>query len=87
MLANDPHCRGVVLLGLSAPKEELIRGFANAARAGIVKGFAVGRTIFNEPAARWFRGEIDDGGAVDEMASALSSLVEAWRHAKKAYAR
>jgi 5-dehydro-2-deoxygluconokinase len=85
--SNDPHCRGVLLLGLSAPKDELIRGFGNAARAGIVKGFAVGRTIFNEPAARWFKGEIGDEAAVGEMASALSALVDAWRDAKKAYAR
>lgn len=87
VVSNDPHCRGVVLLGLSAPQEELIRGFGQAARAGIVKGFAVGRTIFNEPAARWFKGEIGDDAAVEAMAVSLSALVDAWRGAKKAHAR
>jgi 5-dehydro-2-deoxygluconokinase len=84
---NDPLCRGVVLLGLSAPKEELIQSFAPAARAGIVKGFAVGRTIFNEPATRWFKGEIGDAAAVAEMAASFSELVDAWRGAKKAHTR
>jgi 5-dehydro-2-deoxygluconokinase len=84
---NDPLCRGVVLLGLSAPKEELIQLFAPAARAGIVKGFAVGRTIFNEPATRWFKGEIGDAAAVAEMAASFSELVDAWRGAKKAHTR
>jgi 5-dehydro-2-deoxygluconokinase len=87
IVSNDPLCRGVVLLGLSAPKEELIQSFGPAARAGIVKGFAVGRTIFNEPAMRWFKGEIGDDAAVAAMAAAFSELVDAWRGAKKAHAR
>ena len=48
--ANDAHCRGVVLLGLSAPEEELIASFKAAASTPIVKGFAVGRTIFADAA-------------------------------------
>ena len=44
--AHDPHVRGVVVLGLDAPAEELAASFALAARQPLVKGFAVGRTIF-----------------------------------------
>lgn len=87
IVSNDPLCRGVVLLGLSAPREQLIRAFAPAARSHVVKGFAVGRTIFNEPAARWFRGDIDDEAAIAEMAHGFVTLVDAWRSAKKAHAR
>ena len=47
--SNDPWCRGVVLLGLEAPQDELERAFAATAGTAIVKGFAVGRTIFAEP--------------------------------------
>jgi len=82
ILSNDAHCRGVVLLGLSVPQDELIKSFAPAARVGIVKGFAVGRTIFNGAAERWFRGEIDDAAAVEALASNLGVLVDAWRRAK-----
>jgi 5-dehydro-2-deoxygluconokinase len=85
--ANDPHCRGVVVLGLSAPQTELIQSFGPAARCGIVKGFAVGRTIFNGAAEQWFRGEIDDAAAIDSLAANLSELVDAWRRARKARTR
>ena len=44
--ANDPHCRGVLLLGLEAPEAELMAAFAMARRHPVCKGFAVGRTIF-----------------------------------------
>jgi myo-inositol catabolism protein IolC len=47
---HDPYCHGVVLLGLSQPVETLIAAFEATARAPVVKGFAVGRTIFGEPA-------------------------------------
>jgi len=87
ILSNDPHCRGVVLLGLSVPQDELIKSFAPAARVGIVKGFAVGRTIFNGAAERWFKGEIDDAAAVNTLSSNLSILVDAWRRARKAPTR
>jgi 5-dehydro-2-deoxygluconokinase len=87
IVTNDPHCRGVVLLGLSIPHDDLVRSFALAARTDIVKGFAVGRTIFNGAAERWFKGEIDDDAAIEALASNLAGLVEAWRGAKKARTR
>ena len=46
----DRWCRGVVMLGLEAPEAELARAFRLAAGAPVVKGFAVGRTIFAETA-------------------------------------
>jgi 5-dehydro-2-deoxygluconokinase len=87
IVKNDPYCRGVVLLGLSIPHDKLIESFASAACAPIVKGFAVGRTIFNGAAEQWFRQEIDDDSAVDALVNNLSGLVEAWRGAKKAQTR
>ena len=47
---NDPHTRGIVVLGLEAPTDELAASFAVAARHDLVKGFAVGRTIFADAA-------------------------------------
>jgi 5-dehydro-2-deoxygluconokinase len=79
---GDPYCRGVVLLGLSAPQSELAASFAVAAPFKIVKGFAVGRTIFGEIAGEWFRGVMGDEAAVKRMAANLSALVSAWRHVR-----
>ncbi|EGF89391.1 iolC protein [Asticcacaulis biprosthecium C19] len=52
-----------------------------------MKGFAIGRTIFHDVAARWLKGEMDDAGAVDAMASKLSRLVTAWRDMRRRPAR
>ncbi len=79
--ANDAKCRGVVMLGLDAPEADLVRGFALAARAERVKGFAVGRTIFGAAAAAWLAGGIDDAAAIDDMATRFARLVAAWRSA------
>ncbi len=79
---RDPLCRGVVLLGLSQPTETLIAAFEATARAPVVKGFAVGRTIFYDAARAWLAGEINDAEAVSMLAARFSLLVEAWRHAR-----
>jgi 5-dehydro-2-deoxygluconokinase len=76
--ANDPFCRGVVLLGLDAPQSELVAGFAAAKTAKSVKGFAVGRTIFGEAARAWLDGRMSDDEAVALMAERFSELVSAW---------
>jgi 5-dehydro-2-deoxygluconokinase len=79
---NDPYCRGVVLLGLSAPEGELIASFKAAASTPIVKGFAVGRTIFADAAEKWLAGKMDDETAIADLSRRLSVLVDAWRDAK-----
>ena len=53
------------------------RSASRAARAR-VKGFAVGRTIFVEPARRWFAGQRSDEDAVREMAEAFARLCGHW---------
>jgi len=78
---EDPLCRGVVVLGLSAPEPELIASFDAAAPFSVVKGFAVGRTIFYDAAREWFAGRIDSGAAIADMSGRLSLLAQAWRRA------
>jgi 5-dehydro-2-deoxygluconokinase len=78
--AHDPRCRGIVLLGLEAPEEDLIRGFTVAANSRLVRGFAVGRTIFFDAAAAWLAGKIDDAAAASEMATRFRRLVVGWQN-------
>lgn len=82
ILRNDPLCRGVLLLGLSAPLGALVASFSAAAATPIVKGFAVGRTIFADAAERWLGGQIDDEAAIADLGQRFNTLVEAWRNAK-----
>ena len=74
--ARDPLCRGVVLLGLEAPQEALEKAFAAARSARTVRGFAVGRTIFAEPARAWLAGSITDEQATADMARRFESLTQ-----------
>jgi 5-dehydro-2-deoxygluconokinase len=81
---NDPHCRGVLLLGMEASEEALERGFALAAAHPVCKGFAVGRSIFMDAARRWFAGELADRDVVARVARNYSNLVATWRKARQA---
>ncbi|MDG4894542.1 5-dehydro-2-deoxygluconokinase [Mesorhizobium sp. WSM4976] len=82
IVKNDPWCRGVVLLGLEAPQDELVAAFAATANATIVKGFAVGRTIFINAAEQWLAGRMSDDEAVADMAARFEQLTEAWLAAR-----
>ncbi len=79
---HDPYCRGVVLLGLEAPQDELEAAFAATAGVGIVKGFAVGRTLFANAAEQWFAGEMSDEEAIADMAGRFEKLTRAWLAAR-----
>ncbi|TAU44211.1 5-dehydro-2-deoxygluconokinase (plasmid) [Rhizobium leguminosarum] len=79
---NDRHTRGIVVLGLDAPEDVLKASFEVAARFPLVKGFAVGRTIFGSVARGWFEGSISDEEAVDEMAKRYSRLCTVWDGAR-----
>ena len=80
--ARDAHVRGILVLGLNAPRDVLEAAFAVAARQPMVKGFAVGRTIFGDLAGPWMRGEIDDVAAVEGMAARYGALCAAWDAAR-----
>lgn len=80
---NDRHSRGIVVLGLDAPEEELRASFEAAAAFPLVRGFAVGRTIFGEVARAWLQGEILDREAVEEMAKRYQRLCSIWDKARR----
>jgi 5-dehydro-2-deoxygluconokinase len=84
---EDALCRGVLLLGLAQPETELIACFANAAPFGIVKGFAIGRTVFQDVARGWFAGSLSDADACQAMAAKFSRLATAWQSARTAEQR
>ncbi|WP_375691784.1 5-dehydro-2-deoxygluconokinase [Pseudooceanicola sp. LIPI14-2-Ac024] len=79
---NDPRTRGIVVLGLDAPEAELAASFALAAKQPLVKGFAVGRTIFGDAARAWMKGEMSDAAAVEQMAERFARLCGIWDKAR-----
>lgn len=81
---NDPYTRGIVVLGLDAPEAELAASFAMAAKQPLVKGFAVGRTIFGDAARAWMAGDIGDAEAIEMMRGRYQRLCEIWDQARAA---
>ena len=82
--AQDPHCRGVVLLGLDAPMDDMKRGFGPAARQSHCKGFTVGRTLFAAASRDWLAGRIDDAALVSSVANNYAELIQTWRQLRHA---
>ncbi|SKB70357.1 5-dehydro-2-deoxygluconokinase [Luteibacter sp. 22Crub2.1] len=80
---RDPHCRGVLLLGLNAPVEQLAAGFADALESVTCRGFAVGRTLFSEPAKAWLSGTIDDEALVSQARAAFERMIALWREGRR----
>jgi 5-dehydro-2-deoxygluconokinase len=79
ILSHDPHCQGVLLLGLSASMEAVKESFAGASKYEICKGFIVGRTIFYEPTKQWMQHKISDQELVDSVAGNYIELIKAWK--------
>lgn len=80
---HDPNTRGIVVLGLGESEEKLAASFKVAARYPLVKGFAVGRTIFADSASRWMRGELSDEAAVATMTDNYRRLCTLWDEAQQ----
>ncbi len=76
--SRAPHCRGVILLGLDAPAEQLMQAFRDASSFPLCRGFAIGRTIFAAPSQQWLAGTLDDAAFVQQIRSNYRVLVSAW---------
>lgn len=81
--AGDPHCRGVLLLGLGAGEAEIARQIESAAGQPICRGFAIGRSIFAAAAKDWFAGRLNDDAAVVMMTEAYGRMIEHWRRGRR----
>jgi 5-dehydro-2-deoxygluconokinase len=81
---RDPDCRGVMVLGQNASVETLAAGFRDARVSATCRGFAVGRTIFQEPSAQWLAGAIDDAALKARIRANFEALIGVWRDEARA---
>jgi 5-dehydro-2-deoxygluconokinase len=81
---HDVHCHGILILGLDADEAALQRSFAAAAGEPLVKGFAIGRSIFWAVAKRWFAGTIGDTEAVTAIENNYRRVHSHWIAARTA---
>ena len=79
IVTHDPYCRGVVVLGHHVPIAQMIESFGPASRSRTCCGFAVGRSIFHDPARAWLQDEIDDEQLVERCCHHFEQLIRAWK--------
>jgi 5-dehydro-2-deoxygluconokinase len=79
---NDRHTRGIVVLGLGSDEATLKASFEAAARHPLVKGFAVGRTIFAKAAEGYMAGTMTGPEAVAAMTDAYARVAALWDAAR-----
>jgi 5-dehydro-2-deoxygluconokinase len=84
---HDPHCRGVLVLGLEASEQDLERSFRVAAPHAVCRGFAVGRSIFADAAAGWFAGQMADEAVIADIAGRYARLIASWDEARAGVAQ
>jgi 5-dehydro-2-deoxygluconokinase len=68
----------VIVLGLDQPLAELTPKLKVAKDSGIGTGFAIGRSIWRQPAEKWFAKEISDPEVVMTIERHFESVVSAW---------
>ena len=78
----DPNIQGILVLGLGQTEAHLQASFEIAASYPMVKGFAVGRTIFASVASDYMQGVISDEDAVIQMAQTYQRLCTMWDKAR-----
>lgn len=76
-----PHCRGIVVLGLDAPLDELAERFAAFRGLPRIKGFAVGRSIFGAPSREWLAGSLGDAGLRARCEANYEHVIDSWSSA------
>ena len=77
---RDPYCRGVVLLGLNAPIDELARGFADAAESRTLPRLRGRPHDLRRAGARVARGTTSTTPASSRpCATNFEALIDAWR--------
>jgi 5-dehydro-2-deoxygluconokinase len=75
---EDDLCRGIVVLGRDSPLDQLIGSLQLASSAPLVRGFAVGRTIFWRAAEGFLSGQMSEDEAIADMSDRFAALVAAW---------
>lgn len=76
---HDPYCAGILVLGQAASTESLAESFAATADETLCNGFAVGRSIYAEPARRWLAGESGDAELIETVAENYEQMISLWQ--------
>ncbi|MCS5960612.1 DUF2090 domain-containing protein [Klebsiella pneumoniae subsp. pneumoniae] len=80
---EDPWSRGILILGLTPLPTNCAPVSPRRPHNPMIKGFAVGRTIFGQPSRRWMQGELSDEALIEEVKRNYLTLIGYWREARR----
>ena len=83
---RNPMCRGVLLLDGGRELDEPRTALRSARAQSCVRGFAIGRTLWLEPATEWLAARIDDAEFARRLSERYVALVSVWTAAGAAAA-
>jgi 5-dehydro-2-deoxygluconokinase len=80
-IAEHPSCRQIIL-GKAAGLSTIDRWFSACANSATAAGFAIGRSVFWEPSARFLEGTKSADEAASDIAATYLALIEAWNSSR-----
>jgi len=75
---RDPHCAGILVLGLDRPDADLEAAFAASAGAPHVCGFAIGRSVFRAAAEGFMAGRLGPADAIALVRERYAAVLQLW---------
>ena len=78
MQEYDPLCQGVLVLGLNVTLDALESKMKTLQSHNVIKGFAVGRSIWGKAAQDWLQKELSDEEFINIVTSKFYQLIDMW---------
>jgi 5-dehydro-2-deoxygluconokinase len=75
---DNSLCRGILVLGGGRSLDDLKIALSVARSRPFIRGFAVGRTLFMDPARAWLAGRTDDETFIRDLTARFLALQHAW---------
>ncbi len=80
--AHDPVSQGILILGFGLDEQKLLQSFQAAQTEPLVKGFAIGRSIWAEPALEWLKGAISTDELKKRIWQYYQKFAQAWEETR-----
>ena len=71
-----------LILGKGAGMDQVRQWFASAAGSGSAAGFAIGRTVYFDPAAEWAAGRLPREDAIARVVANYRAVIDAWTNSR-----
>lgn len=72
---RTPHCKGILVIGQGEAWTSLANKLPNLSQVEMIRGFAIGRSIWRQAAESWFNKRMEDEAVVQQVAERYEHLI------------